>query len=393
MTARRIVTSLRLGIPPEGHVRSLTVGRQEEIGQLGSFLSQRHTQAVLLRANYGAGKSHLLRYIREAALDLGYAVSSVTLDCNSAVRFNRMDQILGAIMRNLEVPDFPGERGIARLFDIIEGAADFQLDSGQLEEFWADLTDDGTWARSYALDSPAMFVAVRAWWTGHAEARELVQDWLHQPWEFKNQRAKLYHGLVGRLRSSFRDPRSDKQFYISDVFNFSSSGYQQSWAAIRDLEKLAVASGLSGLVILFDEFEDVVTNLRNIGWQESAFENLFEFFNGRQARGMSFFAVTPEFTDKCKELLLRKGRWDYDYSAFDALTTFEMSPLDAVQVEELAERIVGIHALAFEWNPRMAFANGEMRELVDAAMRSPAEDRVRKAIKLVVSTLDENLPT
>ncbi|OGP85095.1 MAG: hypothetical protein A2V87_08600 [Deltaproteobacteria bacterium RBG_16_58_17] len=72
---------------------------------------------------------------------------------------------------------------------------------------------------------------------------------------------------------------------------------------------------------------------------------------GDEFQGMTYFAVTPDFTRKCKTLLLQKGRWDYDYSLFDKIPTFEMSPLTAEELQELAIRILEVHGIAYYWEP------------------------------------------
>src|SRR5947208_2802224 len=104
-TAEQIIESLRFGIPPSGHVRAFTVGREDQLQQLQDTLERGSDDAgaLLLRANYGAGKTHLLRVTREIALELGYAVSVVDVNSQEGVRFNRMDTILGAVCRQIEV--------------------------------------------------------------------------------------------------------------------------------------------------------------------------------------------------------------------------------------------------------------------------------------------------
>ena len=95
--AQRVVEELRKGIPPLGYTKHFTVGRTHEIETLERSLHNGDAPVLLLQANYGSGKSHLLRYIRDHALAEGYAVSFVTLDAKAGVRFNRMDQnIVGA---------------------------------------------------------------------------------------------------------------------------------------------------------------------------------------------------------------------------------------------------------------------------------------------------------
>ena len=114
--AQKVIESLRKGIPPVGLARYFTVGRKVEIEGLIQHIGNQEGTALLLNANYGSGKTHLLRFIREYALSNNYAVSTVTLDAGSAVRFNRMDQIFGAICRNIEVPQISGHKGMRPFF-------------------------------------------------------------------------------------------------------------------------------------------------------------------------------------------------------------------------------------------------------------------------------------
>ena len=74
------------------------------------------------------------------------------------------------------------------------------------------------------------------------------------------------------------------------------------------------AAGLKGMVILFDEFEDVLTNINNINHKEAAFGNLFRFVSGDPFTGKTFYAVTPSFMrepshhEQSMELRLRSVR-------------------------------------------------------------------------------------
>jgi hypothetical protein len=389
--AIKAVESLRKGIPPDGHVRHFTVGRESEINQLVVRLRQSQTGALLLKANYGSGKSHLLRFLRETALSEGYAVSTVTLDSKSAVRFNKMNQILGAIWRGLEVADAPGEHGVRPLFNLVCKSIEDSRKKNDTQSFWCQVTHNWGWDYSEVLDSPAMFVALRAWRCGGMAVQEKIQDWLFQPCVYRTQWKQLYATLVEDLRRYFRDPRQDRQFYADEVFAFDRQGCQQSWAALRDAQTLAVESGLKGFIILFDEFEDILTNLNNIAYQEAAFWNLFQFYSGKQFPGMTFFAVTPEFATKCKCLLMQKGRWDYDYSPFDALPTFEMSPLEQSQLETLATKIVEAHGIAYCWRPESVMSAAQLRAVVAKAAAVQVQDRARLTIREVVASLDRLL--
>ena len=385
--ALKVVEELRKGIPPIGFVEHFTVGRRSEIESLDKHLENPDSTVLLLKANYGSGKSHLLRLIREKALRRGYAVSYVQLDAKSGVRFNRMDQILGAILRTVELPGDQNQPGLRGLLDYVTQAAEAARRDGK-PKFWRELTNDWTWDFSEALDSSGFYVALRAWMTGNAEAQELVVDWLLKSENYRAQRKLLYTQLVADLRRHFRDPRPDSQFYQDDVFRFYGDDYRQSWEALADINKLLKHGGLSGLIILFDEFEDVLTNLTRVDWQEKAFWNLFLFFSGKRFPGMTYYAVTPDFAKKCKHRLIQSGRLDFDYSRFDHLPTYAMSPLEVDELQELAGRIAAAHAVAYAYTPDSGLLE-RVRRVVIREASSPVQDRARHTIREVVKTLDD----
>src|SRR5207248_4450641 len=87
-TAERVVEQLRYGVPPPEHVRAFTVGREAQLKELERSLDQNDPSvgaALLVKANYGGGKSHLLKVVRETALQSGYAVSLVVVNSQEGV--------------------------------------------------------------------------------------------------------------------------------------------------------------------------------------------------------------------------------------------------------------------------------------------------------------------
>ena len=124
------------------------------------------------------------------------------------------------------------------------------------------ISNEERWDFSDHLRSASVFVALRAWVRANSlDVRDRIVDWLGNPDVYKSQRKLLYAELVGRLSSKFRDRRMEWQFYADDVFSFHTTGHQQSWAALGDYHTIAKCSGLRGLVLLIDEFEDVIQNL------------------------------------------------------------------------------------------------------------------------------------
>jgi hypothetical protein len=347
---------------------------------------------LLLKANYGSGKSHLLRFIRETALKEGFAISSVTLDAKSAVRFNRMDQILGAVWRGLEIPD-ARSKGVRPFFDFVCQQA--RKSKGARGQQWDKITNKNKWDFSQVLDSPANFIALRAWFSGRCN-KDVVEDWLFQTGKYKIK--QVDHELVHKTRMCFSKELSLSstfkwQHYTTNsiIFSYTSDAYTQCWSTLRDINTLACAAGLKGFIILFDEFEDVLSNITNIEYQKVAFQNLFQFFAGSQFQGMSFFAVTPEFVDKCKKRLMNKGYWDYDYSQFDKLPTYEMSSLEEDNLQELARKIKEMHSIAYCWDTNLTNIESGLKSVVKKSASVAIQDRTRQTIRAVVEFLDGQL--
>jgi len=392
--AQRVIESLRKGIPPDGFVRHFTVGRASEVAQLTERLDDVVPGALLLKANYGSGKTHLLRFIRECALEKGFAVSAITLDSKSGVRFNRMDQVFGATLRCIELPRREG-RGPGVLFGaLLDTMTSPCLDTSRKAELDA-LSSMGLWDYSQALKSPAMYVGIRAWIIGQMNGHNYgmipqeVEGWLCEPWNYYTRTQWLYERFVRGLRRFFRDPRAAWQFHRrgTDTFSFKASDYRQSWDALADLDLLAKLVGLKGLVLLVDEFEDVLYNLNRIDYQCAAFWNLFRLFRG-DFPGLSFYAVTPHFIRKCKQLLQRKGCVDYDYSQFDSLPTFEISPLKLKDMRELCLRVIDTHGVAYGWDTKLLHAHPDVERIVRELSQEPVQDRTRNTITTLVRLLD-----
>ena len=59
--------------------------------------------------------------------------------------------------------------------------------------------------------------------------------------------------------------------------HFTSGAIVKSWDGLADLDLLAQLAGFRGLVLLVDEFEDVIQNLTRVNFKQAAFWNLFHF--------------------------------------------------------------------------------------------------------------------
>ena len=446
-TALDVVEHLRYGLPPPSHSRAFTVGREEQLQALERRLECAAGSALLLQADYGAGKSHLLQVLRETALDAGFAVSMVVVNAQEGVRFDRLAAIFGAVCRNIAVGGAPG-RGIATLFGAVggphpgrplgppllggEGAttriADAMssrgsrvlggagatrsggdatrpfvspLRAGEGPGVRSALSSNGRWDYSEYLQSTAMYVALRAWLFGDAATRLLVEDWLTNPAAYRERRRYLYEALVYALRDQFTDPRPEWKFHAEHLLVLDRPEHSQVWSALTDLARIACAAGRRGLVLLFDEVEDIVQNLPRLAQRQDAVDNLLRFFPptpsvqaaDRAVRTNdpplhAVFAVTPEFIEQCRPYLP---------AALAApgsplrLPVLAIAPLPQGALVELAAKIRQVHALAYGWNAAAAVHDADLTLLIEQSAVGAIAQRVRRCIQGVVQTLDERL--
>ncbi len=383
--AQDIVEKLRYGTPPPGFVRQFTVGRQDELASLERRLTKPDAGGgLLLQANYGSGKTHLLRLIRDMALNAGFCVSYVVIGAQQGVRFNRMDTVFGEVCRRLEIaPDQMGVRHLLQRFE------DLSLHGGgdNLQQERHAVTSDGRWDFSDALSGDALYLALRGFCaTEDDDVRDLAVEFLSHPDRFRTQKKMLKDRLVDDLYVA--DPRGARE--ILSVLTLQSDDYEGIWQSFNGLDELARLSGFRGLVLLFDEFEDVITNLNNRQLTAQALHNLFDFFVGRYGGG-NFFAVTPEFVRKCQDLLLMKGVYDFPFQRLDELETFKLSPITFDEMLSLAARILTVHATAFEWQPEETLDFKKVATFLIDEWKENAPERVRLACEALVTLLDTEL--
>ena len=399
MRAEDIVEQLRYGIPPSGATLQFTVGREDQIRQLGESLEDLQNRSLLIHANYGAGKSHLLHVLQELALKRGFAVAFIVADANGGVRFDRMDTVLGDVCREIQVPGMSG-KGIGILFDAYQRVNEAGLD----EPARADrerISNGNRWDNDhyFSLWSPGIYVALRAWLHSSNDQgfREYIQYWLEHPYNYRGRRQDLYVTLVRQLRGCFRDPRPRWRFMNDNVLSFHTNDYSSSWAALRDFDLLARCSGCRGLVLLVDEFEDVIYNLPRLNNKQEAFRNLFRVFAGREFLGQSYFAVTPDFTLKCRRELLKRGVYGNlidtrgNPLVFNDLPCFQLDPISVDDVVSLSKKIRDVHSRAYGWRAEEEIDDKELDGYCVELMRTDSPNKIREVVTSVVALFDERL--
>jgi hypothetical protein len=99
-SARRIIEALRMGIVPEDCVDDFTFGRNAETARIHQWLNDPNESTLLLVGGYGAGKTHLLNYVRSYALQHGFAVGFVEMDAQETP-FSKPRRVYSHLVQSL----------------------------------------------------------------------------------------------------------------------------------------------------------------------------------------------------------------------------------------------------------------------------------------------------
>jgi len=84
---RQVVEAFKLGIVPP-FVKDFIFGRDKETEYVKKWLKQEEFNYLLLLGDYGSGKTHMLKYIKDIALEMNYAVAYCNLDPEEAPFYN-----------------------------------------------------------------------------------------------------------------------------------------------------------------------------------------------------------------------------------------------------------------------------------------------------------------
>lgn len=120
---RKAIRNLRVGIVPSSHVLDLTVGintlkprLDHEIERVGKT----KTKPIIIKGEWGTGKTNLLNYLREYALTKQIVVTHVNLDGRSAA-VNHPQRYYHRIIREMRLPGVKG-KGLPSLFNTLSNS-------------------------------------------------------------------------------------------------------------------------------------------------------------------------------------------------------------------------------------------------------------------------------
>ncbi len=104
---RTVIEALRLGIVPHGHIRDFIFGRENEIEKINDLLSG-SSASLMIVGEYGAGKTHLLDYTYNLAIESGFAVARTEVD-PSENPFHRPKKVYRELISSFRYMDANGQ--------------------------------------------------------------------------------------------------------------------------------------------------------------------------------------------------------------------------------------------------------------------------------------------
>lgn len=382
---RRAVERLREGLFDPLAVRLLTAheGRLNQALDRGfAALDRGGIPHLCICGSYGQGKSHSLTYVQGRALRENFVTSMINLDPRE-VPFHDFRQVYRALMAQLRFPDAD-----ATLIAQWRTWVDEHRDAGR-ENGVADLLPP---------DMPHLLRCVLAGIAQKTVAlsprqRQTKKHAAYRPREFPYLLARALAGEevpVFRLRHALKYRQVDFYRQASLVCR-GSEPYVQ---IVRALAQLFRQMGYRGWVLLFDEGESIAQV--RVTSRSRSYQVLDRLFFSEVSAGYLYpvFAFTDDFFQRVEEeeyqrVQVRNGLeipyFAKDYArAWQGLTRYALQDLSRREWDELAAKLMHLHARAYRWTPPqqrvLAEMGGRLAEI------SGQETRYR--LKVLVDQLD-----
>lgn len=364
--ARDVIDALRQGVVPERHLDLLVVGQEaarEHLSALLGEVSEGRSVFKFLRGPYGSGKTFLCAWLRERALETGFAVATVRIGPDQPLA--DLPVFLCGLMEGLRSPE---KRDASAIADLLEsrllalhrqtadehGIAAFDSASRDrlaplvercLAEEMASLSDhDPGFGRALSAFYRARMTADQ---TGAATALAWIRGSRTLPAAALNA-----IGVRGQLAAE-------------DVF-----------PRLRALLKVIAGGHLRGLLLVVDEVE-LVRRFPQARQRERAYETLRQLIDECGENRLPGCLLLCTGTDQLFEderyglpsyrALLQ--RVSPPQTAAKALSVRQpilpLDPLDRDRLLDVALRVREIHGLAYDWDAELRVPRAVLDRKVD----------------------------
>jgi hypothetical protein len=379
--ARATIEALREGAVPAVPLNLWSVGRSKwldyVLDDLKKYIAAGGAKVRFVSGSYGDGKTHFLSMIQDAALEQGFAVAFIVL--TREVSIQRFEQVYAAIARELCAPN-AAQRGLrAALEAWISASLPAWLeeeggDAAVLARLRAELTALPSLEPCF-IDALLSLVRLHLISAAHGADDALT-----------SQLAGLWRWFAG-------DRLSRAELKQHNLFEHLNKSNARRFLA--SLSSLCHYIGLSGLVVLCDELEIILS--QSASARHGSYENVRLLIdNSDDAKYLHiFFSVIPDM------LLSEKG-----FRAYDALWSrvrtlgddqrinyrgvimdLHRAPLSQAELIELARKLRALHIAAHGWDGA-ALDDATIIRICEQQEKAGLIGEVRLFIRQIVRALD-----
>jgi hypothetical protein len=356
---RRALESLRAGVPSRDVVRLLPPLHTRARGTFAELLKETESgwesgkpaRGLLVSGGFGMGKSHLLDYLRHAALESGFVCSRVTLSKETPL--SDLSKLYRAAVASAVAPDRVGP-ALHEIADTLQTEKAPHYD--QLYQ-WAH--------REPGIDPrlPASLLLFEREASADEELREkLLAEWMGFPMK------------LGELRGALKSAGEGA------TYDISRPQKGQERARFEFLTRFWRAAGYAGWVILLDEVELIARyGIRQRG---RAYAHLSALLGQERGFAPPGLAVVGAITDDFAGEVLRRRA---DRENVPMKLGIAEDPLKDATVRGMALIETGALALAAPTKAQVAETYQRVREVYGAAYGWPPPD-IAGAVEYAVST-------
>lgn len=358
----QLMNSLSAGVVPRAGAPYIAIGRTDEIAAMTDDMKRVAEGEGAMRfliGRYGSGKSFLIQLLRGYALERGF----VTADCDLSIE-RRLCGSSGAgvatyreLVRNLATKSSPDGGALPQILakwisDIkSKAAADgFAVGSDEFDKtVRARIFDTvrelegGVGGFDFALVLSRYFDACES---GDEESKSACMRYLRGEYNTKTEAKAALHvgGIVG-----------DDNWY----------------EYIKLISRLAAGIGYSGLVVFIDECVNLY-KIPNRTSRENNYEKILSMYNdtleGRAEHLMLVFGGAPQFLEDRRRGLfsyealrgrLADGRFDSGEYRNMLGPVIRLRRLSDNELLALVLRVTALHALYYNWQPRVSEGDPE----------------------------------
>ena len=244
---KKLINSFKNGVVPEHHLDFILTGRHHELEELRRCFENTQNDigsVKFITGPYGSGKTFLLNYSKNMALDLGFVVAKIEVDSN--FKFYNLEHLYYHVMHNLYVHNSTYKKtSFENIFDLwIRKLKSDAYRNHAGKEISYVISEIGKYHQSF---SRAFLSYIKGKISGDKELTDTIVSWLTGEGNIPYQLKEKFQ-IKGQI---------DK----SNSIDF-----------LKAFTKLITLLGYNGMIIMIDEMDYIINERSDI--RQKSYYNL-----------------------------------------------------------------------------------------------------------------------